>query len=133
MSGGACPSPVRHHHTYDEYLTLERDSGLKHEFDGGVIVALLGGSLRHNALASLIVEVLSPSTEEEDRSGKWQHYQLIPSLREYVLVSQGQPRIESYRRLPSGAWEYRDVTEGVMTLLSGATLDLAALYGDLPA
>jgi len=49
----------------------------------------------------LIVEVLSASTEEEDRGNKWQHYQLIPSLLEYVLVSQTHPRVESYRRLPS--------------------------------
>ena len=36
---------------------------------------------------TVLVEVLSPSTEQEDRGSKWQHYQLIPSLREYVLVS----------------------------------------------
>jgi Uma2 family endonuclease len=81
---------------------------------------------------TLIVEVLSASTEEEDRGNKWQHYQLIPSLEEYVLVSQTHPRIETYRRLPSGNWEYRDVTEGSMQLSSGAQLDLANLYADLP-
>ena len=81
---------------------------------------------------SLIVEVLSPSTEEVDRIDKWRDYQRIPSLQEYVLVSQ-YPRIEIYRRLPSGTWEYRDVTEGVVTLASGVTLDLAMLYADLPA
>ncbi|MGH7436387.1 MAG: Uma2 family endonuclease, partial [Polyangiaceae bacterium] len=47
---------------------------------------------------TLLVEVLSPSTEQEDRGNKWQHYQLIPSLREYVLVSQSEPRVEYYRR-----------------------------------
>lgn len=51
---------------------------------------------------TLIVEVLSPSTEQEDRGNKWQHYQLIPSLQEYVLVSQTEPRVERYRRLSSG-------------------------------
>lgn len=80
---------------------------------------------------SLLVEVLSPSTEEVDRGGKLQDYQRIPSLQEYVLVSQ-HPRIESYRRLPSGTWEYRDVREGIVALASGATLDLAILYTDLP-
>lgn len=80
----------------------------------------------------LLVEVLSPSTEEEDRGNKWQHYQLIPSLQEYVLVSQAHPRVERYRRLPDGAWEYRDATEGSVQLLGGATLDLAALYAQLP-
>ncbi len=80
---------------------------------------------------SLLVEVLSPSTEEVDRGGKRQDYQRIPSLQEYVLVSQN-PRIETYRRLPSGTREYRDAREGIVKLTSGATLDLATLYADLP-
>ncbi len=79
----------------------------------------------------LLVEVLSPSTEEVDRGSKWRDYQRIPSLREYVLVSQ-EPRVEIYRRLPAGTWEYLDVREGVVTLASGPTLDLAMLYQDLP-
>jgi Uma2 family endonuclease len=81
---------------------------------------------------TLIVEVLSPSTEEDDRGNKWQHYQKIPSLTEYVLVSQDHPRIEVYRRLPSGAWEYRDITEGTVRLLGGAILDPASLFANLP-
>jgi Uma2 family endonuclease len=81
---------------------------------------------------TVIVEVLSPSTEEEDRGIKWQHYQLLPSLREYVLVSQSQARIEWYRRLPGGGWEYHDFTQDSVTLECGASLDLAALYSELP-
>ena len=80
---------------------------------------------------SLLVEVLSPSTEEVDRGSKLEDYQRIPSLQEYVLVGQ-HPRVEIYRRLSSGRWEYRDVREGVVTLGSGATLDLSILYADLP-
>lgn len=80
---------------------------------------------------TLLVEVLSPSTEEVDRGSKWRDYQLIPSLREYVLVSQ-EPRVEIYRRLASGTWEYFDVREGVVKLASGATMDLSSLYQDLP-
>lgn len=82
--------------------------------------------------AALLVEVLSPSTEQYDRVYKWQQYQRIPSLQEYVLVSQAQPRIEIYRRLPAGSWEYFDVQDGTVQLSSGATLDLTALYADLP-
>ncbi len=81
---------------------------------------------------TLIVEVLSPSTEQDDRGDKWQHFQLLPSLQEYVLVSQSQARVERYRRLAGGGWEYLDVTEGTVSLLPGATLDLALLYADLP-
>jgi Uma2 family endonuclease len=82
---------------------------------------------------TLLVEVLSPSTEEDDRGTKWQHYQLIPSLQEYVLVSQSHARIERYRRLDSGAWEYVDIREGVVELVAGGTLSLDRLYTDLPA
>jgi Uma2 family endonuclease len=81
---------------------------------------------------TLLVEVLSPSTEEEDRGNKWLHYQQIPSLQEYVLVSQSSPRVEIYRRLPDGSWQYRDVTSGSVQLLSGAILDLGSLYADVP-
>jgi Uma2 family endonuclease len=81
---------------------------------------------------TLLVEVLSPSTEDVDRISKRHDYQLIPSLREYVLVSQGEPRIEIYRRQSSGEWEYIDVLEGSVTLDTGPTLDLSDLYADLP-
>ena len=47
---------------------------------------------------AVIVEVLSESTERDDRGDKWAHYQRIASLREYVLVSQGSRRIEVYSR-----------------------------------
>jgi Uma2 family endonuclease len=81
---------------------------------------------------TVLVEVLSPSTEADDRGAKWQHYQLIPSLTEYVLVSQTETRIERYRRLSSGGWEYVEVTSGVLRLSTGAELDLAKLYDGLP-
>ena len=80
---------------------------------------------------TLLVEVLSPSTEEVDRGDKWRDYQRVPSLQEYVLVGQ-EPRIEIFRRMPSGTWEYVDVSEGAVKLASGPTLDLAKLYADLP-
>jgi Uma2 family endonuclease len=80
---------------------------------------------------TLLVEVLSPSTEDVDRGSKWRDYQRIPSLQEYVLVSQ-EPRIEIHRRTSSGSWEYLDVREGVVKLASGATLDLSLLYDSLP-
>ena len=44
----------------------------------------------------LIVEVLSPSTEGYDRGEKFRKYRSIPSLREYILISQSEPYIEHY-------------------------------------
>jgi Uma2 family endonuclease len=80
----------------------------------------------------VIVEVLSPSTEDFDRGRKWLHYQRLPSLEEYVLVSQMEERVERYRRLDADAWEYRDFTSGMIELRCGAKLDIESLYADLP-
>jgi Uma2 family endonuclease len=52
----------------------------------------------------VLVEVLSPSTEARDRGFKFTHYRHIASLKEYVLVWQSEPRIEVYRRQPTGDW-----------------------------
>ncbi len=47
---------------------------------------------------TLLAEVLSPSTEAYDRADKWAHYQLIPSLQHYLLISQDRIRVECYTR-----------------------------------
>ncbi|WGS86192.1 Uma2 family endonuclease [Methylomonas sp. UP202] len=47
---------------------------------------------------TLLIEVLSPSTEAYDRGAKFAHYRKIASLREYLLVTQDQPGIERYLR-----------------------------------
>ena len=46
----------------------------------------------------IIVEVLSPTTEANDRGAKFAHYRRLPSVREYVLVSQDVARVEVFRR-----------------------------------
>jgi Uma2 family endonuclease len=55
----------------------------------------------------VIIEVLSPSTEAYDRGDKFLLYQTIPSLREYVLVTQAPRRIEVFRKQPDGSWLYQ--------------------------
>lgn len=52
----------------------------------------------------LIAEVLSASTEAYDRGDKFGHYRQIPSLREYVLISQDKPLIERYVRQEDDRW-----------------------------
>ena len=47
---------------------------------------------------TLLIEVLSPSTDAYDRGGKFAHYRKIPTVREYLLVTQDQPSIERYLR-----------------------------------
>lgn len=53
---------------------------------------------------TVIVEILSDSTEAYDRGDKFVHYRRIASLRAYVLVSQHEPRIEIYRRNADESW-----------------------------
>ncbi len=59
----------------------------------------------------LIAEVLSPSTESYDRDMKFGFYRTIPSLKEYMLVSQNKPIVEVYFRQNKDSWKY-SVSEG---------------------
>ena len=51
-----------------------------------------------------IIEVLSGSTERYDRTTKYRHYQKLPSVTEYILVSQDEPLCERFTRLADGTW-----------------------------
>src|SRR5262245_36456043 len=53
---------------------------------------------------TLIVEVLSESTEAYDRGGKFAHYRKLASLMEYVLIAQTKPHVEHYVRQPANRW-----------------------------
>ncbi|HVU04043.1 MAG TPA: Uma2 family endonuclease [Polyangiaceae bacterium] len=143
-------------HSLAEYVAIEDQSPVRHEYLGGEIVAMAGGTPEHAAVAaavttllggqlrgrpcrmyssdlrlrvletglatyadasvvcgelerdpdspthvtnpSLVVEVLSPSTEAYDRGEKREHYQKIASLDAYVLVESSRRRVEVYRR-----------------------------------
>ena len=54
----------------------------------------------------LIIEVLSPGTESFDRGKKFEFYRTVKSLKEYILVSQDKPKIETYFRKDRNSWEY---------------------------
>jgi Uma2 family endonuclease len=79
---------------------------------------------------SVLVEVLSDSTEKYDREDKRAHYRLIPSLCDYLLVSQHEHRIEHYHRNEDGTWTLRDVREGGRVELTsiGCALSVDAIY-----
>ena len=53
---------------------------------------------------TLIVEVLSPSTERHDRGAKFERYKNIPTFREYVLVGYRQRTVEVWCRDDGGTW-----------------------------
>ena len=65
---------------------------------------------RNDTLANptLIAEVLSPSTEAYDRGFKFSQYRTVESLKEYVLVSQTEARVEVFRREAGGHWLLTD-------------------------
>jgi Uma2 family endonuclease len=80
----------------------------------------------------VLVEVLSDSTEAYDRGEKFAHYRRIPSLREYVLVSQREPRIEVHRLNDSGHWELHEAGAGESVALAslGCRLSVDEVYRD---
>lgn len=158
MSALPKPLPL----TEAEFLQLEAASDDRLEFWDGVVVAMAGSTVRHNAIcltiasllqaqlrgkgcrafladvklqiarakvhvypdvvvacgdaesradgrsalhdATVVIEVLSDSTEQRDRGAKKQAYRKLPSLQEYVLIDQTQPLIEIFRRQGDIGW-----------------------------
>ncbi len=151
----------------EEYLQIEEQSPIKHEYIDGRLYAMVGASQAHNLLAGnlfaalhghirgsecrvfmsdmkvhitprnryyypdvavscdqrdretpislrfprVIVEVLSDSTEAFDRGDKFQDYQTIESLQEYILISSKQQLVQCFRRDGEGLWVLRSYTE----------------------
>lgn len=58
---------------------------------------------------TLIIEILSESTESYDRGKKFEHYRTLESIKEYVLVSQEKPKVEQFLKQPDGKWLYSEV------------------------
>jgi Uma2 family endonuclease len=53
---------------------------------------------------TVLIEVLSPSTEKNDRRRKAEHYRRLESLQEYLLIAQDKPQVERYRRQGEHDW-----------------------------
>ncbi len=80
---------------------------------------------------TVIIEVLSDSTERYDREEKFGYYRQLPSLEEYVLIAQNERLIEVYRRPPDGRrrWACELGRAGETVTIHGATISVDALYG----
>jgi Uma2 family endonuclease len=80
--------------------------------------------------AQLVIEVLSPSTEKVDRDLKLNAYRKLPSLQEYVLVSQDKRQVELYRRGPDIGWTYLSFARDRVVKLEsiGLKLPLNTIY-----
>ena len=80
---------------------------------------------------TVIIEILSPSTEGDDRGRKTKHYRTLESLQEYVLIAQDECHVEHYVRAEHGWWHFNEATDRTATIqLSsiGCTLALADVY-----
>lgn len=78
---------------------------------------------------TIVVEVLSPTSEQYDRGLKWESYRQVASLTDYLLVSQKTAVIEHFGRESDGAWRYRATGRGArVKLTQGAELDVDAIY-----
>lgn len=83
---------------------------------------------------SVIIEVLSPPTENYDRGGKFELYRALDSFKEYLLVAQDRIRVEHYTRQEDGRWLLDDVQsmDAILNLTSiGCTLALADVYAKI--
>ncbi len=95
----------------------------KAQFDGMHLDTLLN--------PTVIVEVLSDSTEAYDRGRKFEHYRKLDSLAEYLLIAQNRPHVESYRRQASQEWLLTECSalDGTLRLSSiDCDLALAEIY-----
>lgn len=74
---------------------------------------------------TIIIEILSPSTEKYDRGKKFQHYRSILSLREYILIAQDEYHIEHFVRQSDNTWVFSE------TLDRDASVELATIHCSL--
>jgi Uma2 family endonuclease len=83
--------------------------------------------VEHDTLLNptVIIEVLSPSTERYDRGKKFQNYRTIDSLAEYLLIAQDTYRIEQYIRQPDQQWLLSEATS------LDAMIELPSIRGTL--
>jgi Uma2 family endonuclease len=83
---------------------------------------------------TVIIEILSDSTERYDRTTKLKHYRDIPSLREYVMIAQDEWRCERYHRLADGTWSHEFLIgpDAVLELTSAAVrVPFAEIFADV--
>ena len=75
---------------------------------------------------SVIIEVLSPSTESHDRGTKFFNYQQIPSLKEYILINSTSILISTITKKDDGLWKFENITD------AAALLTISTINQQLP-
>ena len=82
---------------------------------------------------TLIIEVLSPSTEAYNRGGKFARYRQLTSLSEYILVSSERIEVEAFRLNERRKWELTSYREDDLVQMASIEFDcaIAAIYEDV--
>ena len=83
----------------------------------------------------LVVEVLSPSTEQTDTREKLLAYRLLPGLREYLLLRQDRVQADLYQRGDDGRWQHRRFAapdDALALRCVDASPSLRDIYIDVP-
>ena len=78
----------------------------------------------------IIIEVLSPSTQNYDRTDKFRFYRSLPSLEEYILISQSSYYAEQFVKQDEQKWLFK-AYEGENNHLSLETIDFRISFADL--
>lgn len=81
--------------------------------------------------AQLIIEVLSDSTKDYDRAGKFEIYRSVPDLQDYILISQDKVHVEHFVKQSPNQWlltEYKAMTDVLTIAQLGETLSVADIY-----
>ncbi len=122
----------RGYYTYND-VSLQTPSGRGYYPDIYFVKQSAEKKARVQYHPTIIIEILSSSTEAIDRGEKWQAYQQIPSLEQYVLLSQTEEIAEVYSRDGSD-WRYKKLEgEAVLKFPSlEFEIVLSGLYAQLP-
>ncbi|PKO22818.1 MAG: hypothetical protein CVU38_07350 [Chloroflexi bacterium HGW-Chloroflexi-1] len=79
---------------------------------------------------TVLIEVLSPTTETYDRGAKFAFYRSLESLTDYLLVAQDSPKIEHYALQPNDKWLLSDY-KGLDAVAQVASIDCALPLADV--
>jgi len=83
---------------------------------------------------ALIIEVLSESTKDYDRGGKFEQYRTIESFVEYLLIAQDRPHVEHYTSQGDGSWvlhETNSLEDTIQLKSVPCSLALSEIYNKI--
>lgn len=83
---------------------------------------------------SVIIEILSKSTKDDDRGGKFNLYRSIKSLKEYILIDSTAVSVEIFSRNPDNSWhlvEFKNINDSFTITTIQATLSLNEIYDNI--